>query len=213
MGKQVDFERFRVAPGTKVRLKDHDPAWSGVGNMSKLDKDQMKEKARAFLRKNLEELSTAQELLWASDTYSLLIILQAMDAAGKDGLIQHVMSGVNPMGCHVVSFKTPSTEELDHDFLWRCAKQLPERGKIGIFNRSYYEEVLVVRVHPEYLERQKLPPGKRGESFWEKRFDDINTFERHLVRNGTMILKLFLHVSKPEQKRRFLERLDNPEKN
>jgi len=193
-----------------VRLKDYDPAWAGFGDMKKLDKDQMKKRAQAFLRKNLADLSEAQELLWAGDSYSLLIILQAMDAAGKDGLIKHVMSGVNPMGCHAASFKAPSAEELDHDFLWRCAKQLPERGKIGIFNRSYYEEVLVVRVHPEYLEWQKLPPGKRGQSFWEKRFEDINTFERHLVRNGTIILKFFLHVSKSEQKKRFLERLDNP---
>ena len=136
-----------------------------------------------------------------------------MDAAGKDGLIEHVMSGVNPQGCQVFSFKRPSDEELDHNFLWRCSKALPERGRIGIFNRSYYEEVLIVRVHPELLERQHLPSGKRNEKFWQKRYDDINAFEHHLARNGTVIVKFFLNVSKGEQKKRFLERLDNPEKN
>jgi PPK2 family polyphosphate:nucleotide phosphotransferase len=136
-----------------------------------------------------------------------------MDAAGKDGTIKHVMSGLNPQGCQVYSFKQPSPEELDHTFLWRCQKRVPERGRIGIFNRSYYEDVLVVKVHPELLEKQKLPPGKRGKSFWQGRYDDINAFEQHLVRSGTIVLKFFLHVSKDEQKRRFLERLDNPEKN
>src|SRR5262249_13262067 len=140
-------------------------------------------------------------------------ILQAMDAAGKDGTIKHVLSGVNPQGCQVYSFKVPSAEELDHTFLWRYMRRLPERGRIGIFNRSYYEDVLVVKVRPETLDRQKLPPGKRGSKFWEARYQDINAFERHLVRNGTVILKFFLNVSKEEQKRRFLERLDRPEKN
>jgi PPK2 family polyphosphate:nucleotide phosphotransferase len=140
------------------------------------------------------------------------MILQALDAAGKDGTIKHVMSGVNPQGCQVFSFKKPSAEELSHNFLWRCTRCLPERGRIGIFNRSYYEDVLVVKVHPELLEYQRLPPGKRGKSFWKERYDDINAFERHLVRNGTIILKFFLNVSRQEQKRRFLERLDRPEK-
>jgi PPK2 family polyphosphate:nucleotide phosphotransferase len=140
------------------------------------------------------------------------VVLQAMDAAGKDGIVKHVMSGMNPQGCQVFSFKRPSDEELDHDFLWRCAKALPERGRIGIFNRSYYEEVLVVRVHPEILERQKLPPGKRGKSFWEERLEDINSFEKHISRNGTVIVKFFLHISKQEQRERLLARLENPDK-
>ena len=142
----------------------------------------------------------------------MLLVLQAMDAAGKDGIIKHVMSGVNPQGCQVFSFKRPSDEDLDHNFLWRCSRSLPERGRIGIFNRSYYEGVLVVRVHPEILARQKLPPGQRGARFWAERYHDINEFERHLVGNGTRIVKVFLHVSKTEQKKRFLERLDDPEK-
>ena len=206
------IELFRVEPGTKCKLKDHDPAWAGTDEMKELGKDELKERAQNYLRSNLQELTAAQELLYASDTYSLLIILQAMDAAGKDGVIKHVMSGVNPQGCQVHSFKKPSDEELDHNFLWRCMKSLPERGRIGIFNRSYYEEVLVVKVHPELLERQRLPPGKRGDAFWEGRYDDINRFERHLNRNGTKLLKLFLHVSRKEQKRRFLERLNQPDK-
>lgn len=206
------LELFRVEPGTRCKLKDHDPTWAGTEEMKELGKDALKERAQAYLQTNLEALTAAQELLYASDTYSLLIILQAMDAAGKDGVIKHVMSGVNPQGCQVHSFKRPSDEELDHNFLWRCMKSLPERGRIGIFNRSYYEEVLVVKVHPELLERQKLPPGKRGDSFWEGRYDDINRFERHLNRNGTKVLKLFLNVSRKEQKRRFLERLNQPEK-
>ncbi|MGB6121946.1 MAG: polyphosphate kinase 2 family protein [Bacteroidota bacterium] len=203
---------FRVSPGKKVRLKDYDPGWMGRKEMRRLGKDVRKEKAKAFLEQNLEQLASAQELLWASDTYSVLIVFQAMDAAGKDGLIKHVMSGVNPQGCQVFSFKKPSAEELDHNFLWRCAKRTPERGRIGIFNRSYYEEVLVVKVHPEILKSQKLPPGKRGESFWQKRYEDINNFEKHLARNGTVIMKFFLNVSREEQKKRFLERLENPNK-
>jgi PPK2 family polyphosphate:nucleotide phosphotransferase len=168
--------------------------------------------AKAILEKNLEELAEAQERLWADDRYAVLVVLQALDAAGKDGTIKHVMSGVNPQGCQVFSFKKPSAEELDHNFLWRYMKCLPERGRIGLFNRSYYEDVLVVRVHPELLTQQKLPPGKQGKAFWHGRYEDINAFERHLVRNGTIILKFFLNVSKQEQKRRFLERLENPEK-
>jgi PPK2 family polyphosphate:nucleotide phosphotransferase len=203
---------FKVPPGEKARLKDHDPAWAGTKEMRKLGKDVLKEKAKSFLENNLDRLAGAQELLWASDTYSVLIVLQAMDAAGKDGLIKHVMSGINPQGCQVFSFKKPSSQDLDHNFLWRCAKRTPERGRIGIFNRSYYEEVLVVKVHPEILQNQKLPPGKRGKSFWQSRYEDINNFERHLSRNGTVILKFFLNVSREEQKKRFLERLENPQK-
>ncbi|MBX9680298.1 MAG: polyphosphate kinase 2 family protein [Gemmataceae bacterium] len=206
------IELFRAAPGKKVRLKDFDPGWKQTKDLKKLGKDVIKERAQEVLQENLKELAEAQELLYANDTYSVLAIFQAMDAAGKDGTIKHVMSGVNPQGCQVYSFKKPSDEELDHDFLWRCSKALPERGRIGIFNRSYYEEVLVVKVHPELLDGAKLPPGKRGKSFWEARYEDINAFEQHLVRNGTIVLKFFLHISKDEQKRRFLERLENPEK-
>jgi PPK2 family polyphosphate:nucleotide phosphotransferase len=166
-----------------------------------------------MLRENLQELAAAQDLLYADDRFSVLLIFQAMDAAGKDGTIKHVMSGVNPQGCQVFSFKQPSAEELDHNFLWRCMKCLPERGRIGIFNRSYYEEVLVVKVHPQILDGQKLPPGKRGRSFWASRYEDINNFEKHLTRNGTVILKFFLNVSREVQKQRFLERLEDPEKN
>jgi PPK2 family polyphosphate:nucleotide phosphotransferase len=157
-------------------------------------------------------LAEAQELLYADDRYAVLLVFQAMDAAGKDGTIKHVMSGVNPQGVQVHAFKQPSAEELDHDFLWRCARALPERGRIGIFNRSYYEEVLVVRVHEELLARQKLPAGARGRRLWRQRYESIRAFEKHLARNGTLILKFFLHVSKKEQKQRFLARLDEPEK-
>ena len=213
MIKEETLALFRVEPGATVRLKDYNPGWAGTKEMRHLGKDEIKEIAKRILDANIQELAEAQELLYAGDRYSVLIVVQAMDAAGKDGLIKHVMSGVNPQGCQVYSFKKPSDEELDHNFLWRCSKALPERGRIGIFNRSYYEEVLIVRVHPELLERQRLPSGKRNDKFWRKRFDDINTFERHLVRNGTVILKFFLNVSKEEQKKRFLERLNNPEKN
>ena len=161
-----------------------------------------------------QELASAQELLWASDTWALLVVLQALDAAGKDGTIKHVMSGVNPQGCAVASFKQPSQHELAHDFLWRCTAALPERGRIGIFNRSYYEDVLVVRVHPELLAGRRLPPAAAdGDTLWRQRYEDINAFEKHLVRNGTRVVKIFLHVSKHEQRRRFLERLDEPSKN
>ena len=213
MIKEDTIKLFRATPGKQFRLKDHDPSWAGTKEMAKLGKEDVKEIAQEIINKNVEDLAKAQELLYASDTYSVLIVLQAMDAAGKDGLIKHVMSGINPQGCQVFSFKRPSDEELNHNFLWRYSKGLPERGRIGIFNRSYYEEVLVVRVHPEILERQKLPAGKRGEKFWEKRYDDINNFERHLTRNGTVILKFFLNASKKEQKKRFMERLENHEKN
>ena len=206
-------QQFRVRPGKRLRLKDHDPGWSGDREMRALKGDALKERAKTFIQENLGRLGAAQERLYANDVYSVLIILQAMDAAGKDGMIKHVMSGLNPQGCQVFSFKKPSDEELDHNFLWRYSRCLPERGRIGIFNRSYYEETLVVRVHPEILQRQRLPPGKRSQRFWEERYDDINRFERHLARNGTLVLKFFLNVSKKEQRKRFLERLDKPEKN
>jgi PPK2 family polyphosphate:nucleotide phosphotransferase len=192
-----------VAPGEPANLAGRDTGWAG---------NALKEQAKASLAKNIERLSDAQELLWATDQYALLIVLQAMDAAGKDSAIEHVMSGVNPQGVQVVSFKKPSSEELDHDFLWRTAKALPERGRIGIFNRSHYEEVVALRVHPEWLEAQRLPPGERDEAFWQERYEDINAFERHLERNGTKIVKFFLHVSKDVQKERFFARLDRPGK-
>jgi len=206
------IELFRVPVGKKLRLKDHNPGWKQTGELKDLGKDALKERAKESLEENLKDLAEAQNLLYADDRYSVLIVLQAMDAAGKDGTIKHVMSGVNPQGCQVYSFKKPSAEELDHNFLWRYMKCLPERGRIGIFNRSYYEDVLVVKVHPELLGRQNISE-KVGKKFWEARYEDINSFERHLVRNGTVILKFFLNVSKEEQKSRFLERLERPEKN
>jgi len=206
------LDRFRVDPGERFRMRDVDPGWRGPKELRDLGTDELKERARELVRANLDELAEAQERLYANDVYAVLVVFQAMDAAGKDGMIKHVMSGLNPQGCQVFAFKAPSAEDLDHDFLWRCVKALPERGRIGIFNRSYYEEVLVVRVHPEILARQKLPPGKRGKRFWEDRYESINDLERHLVNNGTVILKFFLHVSKDEQRRRFLERIEDPEK-
>lgn len=158
-------------------------------------------------------LANLQDRLYAHDRWAVLLIFQAMDAAGKDGAIKHVLSGINPQGCEVTSFKAPSAEELDHDFLWRCAKRIPERGRIGVFNRSYYEETLVVRVHPEYLEAQKLPTGAPPKNFWQQRFEAISNFERYLTNNGVVILKFFLHVSKEEQQERFLARIDDPAKN
>lgn len=210
---QEIIDRFCIEPGTKLKLKDHDTGWAQTPLLKELGKVAVKEQAQLILAENLKALAEAHDILYADDRHSLLVIFQAMDAAGKDGAIKHVMSGLNPQGCQVYSFKQPSAEELDHTFLWRCMKCLPERGRIGIFNRSYYEEVLVVKVHPELLDRQKLPAGKRGKSFWEHRYDDINALEHHLVRNGTMVLKFFLNVSKEAQKVRFLERLKRPEKN
>jgi PPK2 family polyphosphate:nucleotide phosphotransferase len=207
------IEKCQVRPGRKFSLEDHDPAWIPVEEFRELSSSEAKEKAGAIMVKKLEELAEAQELLYADDRYALLVIMQAMDAAGKDSTIKHVMSGVNPQGWQVFSFKRPSAEELDHNFLWRYMRCLPERGRIGIFNRSYYEDVLVVKVHPEILATQPLPDGKVDKDFWQARYEDINAFERHLVRNGTCILKFFLHVSKGEQKRRFLERLEHPDKN
>jgi PPK2 family polyphosphate:nucleotide phosphotransferase len=197
-------KEFRVAPDSKVRLKDWDPDDTG-GIKSK-------QEARERLRKGVNRLRELQELLYAQDRWSLLLIFQAMDAAGKDSTIEHVMSGVNPQGCQVFSFKQPSAEELDHDFLWRTTRCLPERGRIGVFNRSYYEEVLVVRVHPEYLRAQKLPRDLVTKDIWRERYESINDLEKHLARNGTVICKFFLNVSRKEQKKRFLARLDEPEK-
>lgn len=204
------LQQFRVEPGSKVDLKQYVTDWTDTDEAKELGKDLIKERAAEILEETRIQLSAAQELLYASDTHSVLLIFQAMDAAGKDGTIRHVMSGVNPQGCQVYSFKKPSAEELDHNFLWRYMKALPERGRIGIFNRSYYEDVLVVKVHPEWL--GPGAPADPDEEFWEKRYEDINNFEKHLTRNGTLVLKFFLHVSKGEQKKRFLERLTNPDK-
>ena len=204
------LKQFLVEPGCEVDLKQYVTDWTETPEAKELGKDAIKERAAEILEESRRQLAEAQELLYAADTHSVLIILQAMDAAGKDGTIRHVMAGVNPQGCQVFSFKKPSAEELDHNFLWRYMKSLPERGRIGIFNRSYYEDVLVVKVHPEWLGPGS--PKKPDKRFWEKRYQDINNFEKHLTRNGTLILKFFLHVSKEEQKKRFLERLTNPEK-
>ncbi|PYL49596.1 MAG: hypothetical protein DMF40_01845 [Verrucomicrobia bacterium] len=198
---------YRVTNGKKFRLKDVDPC--DTGELKSADKPRAKE----ALQTGIIALAQLQDVLYAQDNWSLLLIFQAMDAAGKDGTIGHVMSGVNPQGCQVFSFKAPTSEDLDHDYLWRCVKALPERGRIGIFNRSYYEETLVVRVHPEFLARQKIPEECVTKNIWDDRFQDIRAFERHLNRNGTVVLKFFLHVSKKEQQKRFLERLDNPDKN
>ncbi len=195
---------FRITAGKKFRLEDFDPADTG-GLKSK-------EQAAEWLGKGVELLSALQEKLYADDRWALLMIFQAMDAAGKDGVIKHVMSGVNPQGVQVYSFKAPSAEELDHDYLWRTFRCLPERGRIGIFNRSYYEETLVVRVHPELLTNEKLPPALVTRDVWKERFEDINALERYLTRNGVVVLKFFLNVSKAEQKRRFLKRLDDKDK-
>ena len=208
----IAIEDFMVAPDGKLDLGARETTWSGDGSFAKLEDKDLKKQAKRFLKARVEELAAAQELLYADDRHALLIIFQAMDAAGKDGTIKHVMSGVNPQGCQVFSFKAPSREELDHDFLWRSTKALPERGRIGIFNRSYYEEVLVVKVHPHILERQKLPGRPGGEDFWSARYQDINAFERHLVHSGTQVIKFFLNVSKDEQKARFLDRLKEPDK-
>jgi len=213
MLKKDILHALRVKPGSKLKLQERDTGWAQTEELKELGKEDIKERASQLLQASLDELAAAQDLLYADDRYSLLLVFQAMDAAGKDGTIKHVMSGINPQGCQVYSFKKPSAEDLDHNFLWRYMKSLPERGRIGIFNRSYYEDVLVVRVHPELLDGQKLPGDKRGKSFWKARYEDINAFEKHLVRNGTIILKFFLNVSKQTQKERFLERLERPEKN
>jgi PPK2 family polyphosphate:nucleotide phosphotransferase len=208
----MDAQDFKVPAGKTISLKDYDSNWLPEWAKQEKHRKALKEHALALLEKNRQKLINKQELLWASDSYAMLIILQGMDAAGKDSTIRHVMSGVNPQGCRVTSFKTPSEEELDHDFLWRHIKALPERGCIGIFNRSYYEDVLIVKVRPEVLEKQKLPLGVEGKLFWNQRYEDINLFERYLVRSGTVVLKFFLHLSKKEQKKRFLKRLEDPDK-
>jgi PPK2 family polyphosphate:nucleotide phosphotransferase len=196
---------FRVNSGKHLRLKDFDPADTGHWRS--------KEHAEEALQQSTARMAELQDMLYAQDRWALLLVFQAMDAAGKDGAVKHVMSGVNPQGCQVFSFKAPSDLELQHDFLWRTTRCLPERGHIGIFNRSYYEEVLVVRVHPEILETQKTPSSLVTKNIWEQRYEDIRGFERHMARSGTMIRKFFLHLSKKEQKKRFLARLDEPEKN
>ncbi len=198
---------FRVTDGSRFRLDHIDPA--DTGDLKAEDKPRAKE----ALARGVEALARLQDVLYADDKWGVLLIFQAMDAAGKDGAIKHVMSGVNPQGCDVASFKAPSAEDLDHDYLWRCQKHLPERGRIGIFNRSYYEEVLVVKVHPEILAKQKVPPSLLGKDVFEKRYKDIRAFERYLSRNGIVVRKFLLHVSRDEQKKRFLERVDNPDKN
>src|SRR5947207_2271885 len=198
---------FRVSKGKDFRLKNVDP-----GDTLEFTKEADKPKAKEALKMGLTALTELQDKLYAQDKWAVLLMFQAMDAAGKDGAIKHVMSGINPQGCEVYSFKSPSSEDLDHDYLWRCMKCLPNRGHIGIFNRSYYEEVLVVRVHPEFLEGQKLPPELVTKRIWDERFQDIRHFERYLSRNGVVVRKFFLHVSRAEQKRRFLERLETPEK-
>jgi PPK2 family polyphosphate:nucleotide phosphotransferase len=196
---------YRIDNGKHFRLKDFNPA--DTGQWKSIDE------AKEHVQKDIERMRKLQDMLYAQDCWSLLLIFQALDAAGKDGTINHVMSGVNPEGVQVYSFKQPSSIEMQHDFLWRTTRDLPERGHIGIFNRSYYEEVLIVRVHPKLLEAEKLPPSLVTKNIWDERFEDIRSFERHLARNGTVIRKFFLHLSKKEQKQRFMARLDEPEKN
>jgi PPK2 family polyphosphate:nucleotide phosphotransferase len=198
---------FCITNGQKFRMKHIDP-----GDTLKF-KAEDHPRAREALAIGIETLAEMQDKLYAQDKWAVLLIFQAMDAAGKDGTIKHVMSGVNPQGCQVYSFKSPSSEDLDHDYLWRCMKCLPNRGHIGIFNRSYYEEALVVRVHPEFLAKQRIPPSLVAKNIWDERFQDIRCFERYLARNGILVVKFFLHVSKEEQRRRFLERAELPEKN
>lgn len=200
---------FRVRPGQPFRLADCDPRWAGD---EKQPEKKRKRRAKEILKRSRADLAETQELLYAADTWSMLVIFQAMDAAGKDGAIKHVMSGVNPQGVEVTSFKHPSAEDLDHTFLWRCMKRLPERGRIGIFNRSYYEEVLIVRVHPHLLDAQRIPGVNATDRTWEERFSDINSFERHLAHNGTAIVKFFLNLSRKEQRKRFLDRINEPDK-
>ncbi|KGF74022.1 hypothetical protein DO97_00420 [Neosynechococcus sphagnicola sy1] len=201
----MDHTPFLVKPGSTVHLKDYDPDFVGAYSG--------KAEAEGKLQEDIQTLAAYQDMLYAQNTHALLMIFQAMDTAGKDGTIKHVMSGVNPQGCQVFSFKAPSAEELDHDYLWRSMKALPERGRIGIFNRSYYEEVLVVRVHPELLARQQLPQGVPSKRLWQQRFTEIQQFEQYLVNNGIVVLKFFLNLSKAEQKQRFLDRIEQPEKN
>jgi PPK2 family polyphosphate:nucleotide phosphotransferase len=201
----MDIKNFSIPSDKTIRLKDFDPAFT--------DGFRNKEEAKEKLDNDIQEMAKLQDILYANSQYGILMVIQAMDAAGKDGIIKHVMSGINPQGCEVYSFKIPSTEELKHDYMWRCTQRIPEKGRIGIFNRSYYEEVLVVRVHPEIINYQNLPAFKNNEEFWDNRFEDINNIENYLFRNGIIILKFFLHVSKEEQRNRFLDRINNEEKN
>ena len=201
----MKMKKFLVQPGKKVSLKDFDSNYTG----KHVDHESAKDK----LARDIEKLANLQDKLYADDRCGILMIFQAMDAAGKDGTIKHVMSGINPAGCEVYSFKAPSSAELDHDFLWRTSRSLPQRGRIGIFNRSYYEEVLTVRVHPEFLEKEKLPDGAISKKIWDERYKDINSFEKYLSRNGYVMLKFFLHISKQEQKKRFLARIEDATKN
>jgi len=201
-------EPFRINKGKDFRLKDVDP-----NDTLDFTKEEHKSRAKEVLASGVMALAELQDKLYAQDKWAVLLIFQAMDAAGKDGAIKHVMSGINPQGCQVYSFKSPSAEDLDHDYLWRCMKCLPNRGHIGIFNRSYYEEVLVVRVHPNFLAKAKLPPKLVGKNIWEERYEDMRNFELYLARNGVIVRKFFLHVSKKEQKQRFLDRIDDPQKN
>ncbi len=207
-----ELAQFKAPVDGTFNLNTFSTSWNGEALLNGYDGDSTKKRAKKYLKDNLKALSDAQELLWASNVRSMLLVFQAMDAGGKDSTIKHVMSGVNPQGVEVYSFKRPSAEELDHNFLWRYWRRMPERGRIGIFNRSYYEEVLVVKVHPEILENRPIPYGIRGEAFWEARYQDINNMEQHLCRSGTVILKFFLNVSKEEQKNRFLDRLTEEDK-
>jgi PPK2 family polyphosphate:nucleotide phosphotransferase len=206
------LKQFQVTPGTRVKLSKFDPGWEQTEKLAKLGKQVVRERAEEILAACIPEVSEAQDLLYADNRYALLVIFQAMDAAGKDGTIKHVMSGINPQGCQVFCFKTPSAEEVDHTFLWRYQRCLPERGRIGIFNRSYYEDVLITKVHPGILDAQDLTVKKYDKTFWKKRYSDINALERHLVRNGTVVVKFFLNVSKDEQKKRFMDRLNKEDK-
>ena len=210
--EQDGLDQFRVDPGTQFRLADRPTSWLPEPARD-LPKREAKKRARELLTDGRAELAVLQERLYAENRRALLLVFQAMDAGGKDGTIRHVLSGVNPQGCQVFSFKVPSEEELDHDYLWRYHKGVPERGRIGVFNRSHYEEVLVVRVHPELLERQHIPGAKPTKALWQRRYEDINSWEHHLAESGTRIVKFFLHVSKDEQRKRFLDRIDDPTKN
>jgi PPK2 family polyphosphate:nucleotide phosphotransferase len=206
------LQLFYVAPGQRVKLAERHTGWAQTEGLADRGKKEIRALAENVLEQSIAALSEAQELLYAADRYAILLIFQAMDAAGKDSTIKHVMTGVNPQGCAVYSFKHPSVEELDHDFMWRYARHVPERGRIGIFNRSYYEDVLITRVHPKILDAQNLTTRRYDHAFWSSRYESINAFERHLTRNGTVIRKFFLHLSRTEQKKRFLERLERPEK-
>ena len=205
-------DRFRVAPGTKVRLDRWDTKWNVPASLEQLNKDELKREANEFIKQRVQELAELQDLFWADGRYSLLVIVQGSDASGKDSIIKHVTSGMNPAGVTVISFKEPSREELRHNYLWRYVRALPEQGVIGIFNRSYYEEVCVVRVNPQLLRERPMSERPIDKTFWRDRFEDINSFERQMTRNGTIVLKFFLHLSKVEQKKRLLQRLEDPRK-